>query len=60
MDWDEAKPKPQAQIGEPLATLSVKELEDRIVLLGAEIDRVKGELARKKAHEAAAAALFKR
>ena len=59
MDWEDVRPKPQAAIGEPLATLSVKELEARIAVLEAEIVRVKEELARKKAHEAAAAALFK-
>lgn len=59
MDWDEARPKPQAQIGENLSTFSVKELEARIGALEAEIVRVKEELARKKAHEAAASALFK-
>lgn len=59
MDWDEARPKPAAQIGEPLATLSVAELEARIAALEAEIVRVRDELKRKKAHEAAAAALFK-
>lgn len=59
MDWDDVKPKPKAQIGEPLDTLSVKELEARIAGLEAEIVRVREELARKKAHEAAAAALFK-
>lgn len=59
MDWEETRPKPQAHIGEPLATFSVKELEARIGALEAEIVRVKDELARKKAHEAAASALFK-
>lgn len=59
MDWDEARPKPQAAIGDALGTLSVKELEHRIAVLEAEIARVKEELVRKKAHEAAAAALFK-
>lgn len=59
MDWEDVRPKPQAQIGENLSTLSVKELEARIGALEAEIVRVKEELARKKAHEAAASALFK-
>ena len=59
MDWDEARPKPAAQLGEPLATLSVGELEQRIASLQAEIERVNVELAKKRAHEAAASALFK-
>ena len=58
MDWDEARPKPQgARLGENLATLSVGELEARIEALEAEIVRVKAELERKRAHEAAAARL---
>lgn len=59
MDWEEVRPKPQAHIGENLSTFSVKELEARIAVLQAEIVRVQDELARKKAHEAAASALFK-
>jgi len=59
MDWDEARPKPAATIGEPLGTLSVGELEARIAALEGEIVRVREELARKRAHEAAASALFK-
>jgi len=62
MDWDDAlpKPKPQAAIGDALASLSVAELEARITAFEGEIERVRGELAKKRAHEAAAAALFKR
>jgi uncharacterized small protein (DUF1192 family) len=62
MDWDELKPKPPKAItvGEDLKTLSVAELEARIVTFTAEIERVRSELQAKKAHEAAAAALFKR
>ena len=62
MDWDELKPKPlkAVTVGEDLKTLSVAELEARIVTFTAEIERVKAELQAKKAHEAAAAALFKR
>ena len=59
MDWEDARPKPQATIGEPLGNFAIKELEARIAALEAEIARVREELARKKAHEAAAAALFK-
>jgi uncharacterized small protein (DUF1192 family) len=62
MDWDEVKPKPAKVItlGEDLTTLSVAELDARIAALAGEIERVKAELQAKKAHEAAAAALFKR
>jgi uncharacterized small protein (DUF1192 family) len=61
MDWDEQKPRPAKAItvGEDLRTLSVSELEERLVELGREADRVRGEIKAKKAHEAAAAAVFK-
>ena len=62
MDWDDARPAPSksASIGEYLETLSVAELEQRIEAFAAEIERVKVELAKKRAHESAAAALFKK
>lgn len=62
MDWDDMvpKPKPQAAIGDPLATLSIGELNARIAALEGEIARVRAEIEKKQAHEAAAAALFKR
>jgi uncharacterized small protein (DUF1192 family) len=53
MDWDDLKPKPPKGV-------TVSELEARIAALHQEIERVQGELAAKKAHEAAAAAIFKR
>lgn len=61
MDWDDAKPKPKPStaIGDTLAALSVAELEDRMRAFEAEIERVRQELIKKRAHEAAAAALFK-
>ena len=61
MDWDERKPRPAKTItlGEDLRTLSVSELEERLVALARETDRVRGEIQAKKAHEAAAAAVFK-
>ena len=61
MDWDEAKPRPAKAVtlGEDLRTLSVSELEERLLELGRETDRVRGEIQAKKAHEAAAAAVFK-
>lgn len=62
MDWDEVRPHPAKAVtlGEDLSNLSVAELESRIAALEAEIVRVKAELSSKRAHEAAAEALFKR
>ena len=62
MDWDDLAPKPKKAVtlGEDLKTHSVAELAERIAALREEIERVEGELAAKKAHEAAAAAIFKR
>jgi uncharacterized small protein (DUF1192 family) len=62
MDWDDLAPKPKkgVTLGEDLKTLSVAELEARIGELQREIERVNGELGAKKAHEAAAAQIFKR
>lgn len=61
MEWDEPK-RPATRditVGEPLATLSIAELEARVAALTGEIARVEKEIAAKKAHEAAAAAFFK-
>jgi uncharacterized small protein (DUF1192 family) len=63
MDWDELNIKRAVKgvtLGESLETLSVAELEERIAALKAEIERVAAEVAHKRAHEAAAAAIFKR
>ena len=62
MDWDDLKPKPPKGItlGESLENLSIGELEARIAALHSEIERVKVNLEAKKAHEAAAASVFKR
>ena len=60
MDWDDVTRKPQvASVGDPLANLSVAELESRIKAFEAEIERVRQELARKRGFESAAAAIFK-
>lgn len=61
MDLDDFKPRPKPQIvvGEKLDEQSVGELEARITALTQEIERVKAELAAKKARVAAAEALFK-
>jgi uncharacterized small protein (DUF1192 family) len=62
MDWDEMKPKPKVAItlGEDLSALSLAELSARVAALTDEITRVEAEAARKRAHEAAAASLFKK
>lgn len=62
MDWDEVRPKAAntITIGEPLHNLSVSDLEERLAALREEIGRVERELAAKRAHSEAAAALFKR
>jgi uncharacterized small protein (DUF1192 family) len=62
MDWDDVRPVAQKSVavGENLETLSVAELEHRIAAFTAEIERVSAELAKKRAHESAAAALFKK
>ncbi|HEY7214404.1 MAG TPA: DUF1192 domain-containing protein [Thermoanaerobaculia bacterium] len=62
MDWDEERPAPTkaVTVGEALGNFSIAELEARIAALTREIERVREELAAKQAHEAAAAAVFKR
>jgi uncharacterized small protein (DUF1192 family) len=62
MDWDDVRPPPPkgTAIGDNLETLSVAELETRIAAFAAEIERVRAELERKRAHESAAAALFRK
>ena len=62
MDWDEAQRPPARAVvvGEALGNLSIAELEARIAALTREIERVQEEVAAKRAHEAAAAAVFKR
>jgi uncharacterized small protein (DUF1192 family) len=60
MDWDEpAAQKPAVLVGDNLSTLSIRELDERIATLEAEMARVLAEIAKKKAHEAAASAIFK-
>jgi len=63
MDWDDLQPQKAAKVvtlGETLETLSVAELEGRIAALEEEVGRVEAELNKKRAHEAAANALFKK
>ncbi|MEL6374937.1 MAG: DUF1192 domain-containing protein [Pseudomonadota bacterium] len=49
---------PKATLGEDLSRLSVDELEARIQALHGEVERVAGELERRRAHVSAADALF--
>jgi uncharacterized small protein (DUF1192 family) len=61
MEWDEPKSKAQTAshtVGEALDQLSKDELQTRLQTLETEIARLKEELERKKAHEAAASELF--
>lgn len=62
MEWDEAKEKTAKSvgIGDNLDKLSVAELEARIAAFEGEIGRLRAEIAKKKAHNAAAESLFKR
>lgn len=62
MDWDEARSKTTKAIvvGEDLKALSIADLEERIMALKAEIGRLETEIAARRKHESAAAALFKR
>ncbi len=56
---DLPKKKPDMVIGENLDSISVAELEQRIVLLDSEIARLRAEIAKKQASKAAAASFFK-
>ena len=60
MDLEEApRKKPNMVIGENLDDISVAELEQRIVVLDSEINRLRVEIAKKQATKAAAASLFR-
>lgn len=58
-DENEPRNKVSHEIGQDLSLLSVGELEDRIVLLEAEIVRLKAAETSKKASRNAASAFFK-
>lgn len=61
IDDDAVSPKrPKHEVGQDLSPLSLEEIEQRIALLHAEIERLKEAHGRKKATQAAADALFKR
>jgi uncharacterized small protein (DUF1192 family) len=59
-DDDEPRRKVVHDIGQPLDTLSVGDLEERIELLRAEIARLEAALAARQASRAAAFDVFKR
>ena len=60
MDSDEApKKRPDMVIGENLDAISIAELEQRIVVLDSEINRLRAEIAKKQASKAAAANFFR-
>jgi len=58
-DEDRPAKKVAHEIGQDLALLSVEELNDRIALLKAEIGRLEGALAGKKASRDAAGKFFR-
>lgn len=59
-DDEPKKPKRVHEIGQDLSLLSVGELDERIVQLRAEIERLEAELKSKGSTKAAAEALFRR
>ncbi len=60
IDDDRPRPKPTLLVPPVLDKLSVTEVEGYIVLLEAEIERAKADIAKKQAHKNAADAFFKK
>ncbi|MBE7245719.1 MAG: DUF1192 domain-containing protein [Actinomycetospora chiangmaiensis] len=60
--WDDDRPRKPAthEIGQPLDTLSLSDLDERIALLRAEIARIEAARAAKAAAQDSADAFFKR
>ena len=56
---DRPKPRPGIVIGEDLALLSVEELDERVVTLESEIERIKATVRSKRASRDQAASVFK-
>jgi uncharacterized small protein (DUF1192 family) len=56
---DRPRPKITHELGQDLSLLSVDDIEARIALLAAEIERLKADAAKKRASRDAAAAFFK-
>ena len=58
-DDDKPRKKITHDIGQDLSLLSVEDVEERIAILVTEIDRLKADMARKRAGRDAANAFFK-
>lgn len=58
-DDDKPRKKISHEIGQDLSLLSVDDVEDRIAMLLAEIERLKADAAKKRASRDAANAFFK-
>ncbi|WP_315835585.1 DUF1192 domain-containing protein [Bradyrhizobium prioriisuperbiae] len=58
-DDDRPKKKVSHEIGQDLSLLSVEELDERIALLGSEIERLQTALGKKRASRDAANQFFK-
>jgi len=58
-DDDKPKRKISHEIGQDLSLLSVEELNERIALLGTEIERLQAAVAKKRASKDAANSVFK-
>ncbi|HVL72713.1 MAG TPA: DUF1192 domain-containing protein [Beijerinckiaceae bacterium] len=56
---EKPRPKPTHEIGQDLAKLSVDELDERVALLAAEIERLREARRAKEASRLAASAFFK-
>ena len=58
-DDDRPRKKISHEIGQDLSLLSVEELNERVALLSAEIERLQAAVARKRASKDAANSVFK-
>jgi len=58
-DDDRPRKKVSHEIGQDLSLLSVEELNERIVLLSSEVERIKEVVAKKRASRDAANSVFK-
>lgn len=58
-DDDKPRKKITHEIGQDLYLLSANDLEERIALLASEIERLKADMAKKRASKDAASAFFK-
>ena len=56
---EKPRPKPTHEIGQDLSLLSIDEIDDRVALLAAEIERLKQARSRKDASRLAAEKAFK-